>query len=59
MIDNLESNYDCARAGDDLQQLQNELAALKSGGEASKEAQEQINRLINQISFIRNKCDIH
>lgn len=59
MLDNLESNYDCAQAGHDLEQLLNELAELQSGDEASQEAREQINRLENQISFIRNKCDIH
>ncbi|MND91829.1 hypothetical protein D3C76_223920 [compost metagenome] len=59
MIDNLESDYNCAQAGDDLHQLKQELAALRGRGNESEEVQEQINRLENQISFIMNKCDIN
>lgn len=59
MLDNLESNYNCANAGDDLHQLKQELAALRGKGNESQESQETINRLENQISFIMNKCDIN
>ncbi|MBB6674543.1 DUF2524 domain-containing protein [Cohnella nanjingensis] len=58
MLDNLESNYDCARAGEDLPQLNQELAELRGRGTETQEDQERINRLENQISFILNKCDI-
>jgi len=58
MLDNIESSYDCARAGDDLHQLKQELAELRGQSTDSLEAQERINRLENQISFILNKCDI-
>ncbi|WP_219837643.1 DUF2524 domain-containing protein [Paenibacillus sp. R14(2021)] len=54
MLENLESNYDCANAGDDLHQLKQELESLR----AQQADQETINRLENQISFILNKCDI-
>ncbi|MMZ59256.1 hypothetical protein D3C76_1176160 [compost metagenome] len=59
MIDNLESNYNCANAGDDLHQLKQELATLRGQSDESPEAQERIHRLENQISFIMNKCDIN
>lgn len=58
MLDNLESDYDCAQAGEDLQQLKQELAELRGRGTENADAQEEINRLENQISFIQNKCDI-
>jgi hypothetical protein len=58
MLDNLESNYDCANAGEDLQQLKQQLASLRSQGGDDKETRETMNRLENQISFIMNKCDI-
>lgn len=59
MLDNLESNYDCANAGDDLHQLKQELESLRTQQAEDKESQEMINRLENQISFILNKCDIN
>ena len=59
MIENLESNYDCANAGDDLHQLKQELATLRGSGGEDAETQQKINRLENQISFIMNKCDIN
>ncbi|MCC3374712.1 DUF2524 domain-containing protein [Cohnella sp. REN36] len=58
MLNHLESDYDCARAGDDLHQLKQELADLQGQGADSQEAKERIHRLENQISFILNKCDI-
>ncbi len=59
MLDQLESNYDCANASADLHELKQELESLKTGAEHSIEEQEVINRLENQIHFILNKCDIH
>ena len=59
MLDNLESNYDCAHAGDDLHQLKQELESLREQQPEDKESQETIHRLENQISFILNKCDIN
>lgn len=59
MLDNLESNYDCSHAGDDLHQLKQELAELRGQGAEDSESQQRINRLENQISFIQNKCDIN
>lgn len=59
MLDNLESDYNCAKASDDLHQLKLELAALREQGTEGQETQEQLNRLENQISFIMNKCDIN
>ncbi|HZG56260.1 DUF2524 domain-containing protein [Paenibacillus sp.] len=60
MLDQLESNYDCANAGDDLPRLLAELDRMKSGAgdEPSKGDIEAMNRLENQIAFIRNKCAI-
>ncbi|WP_276353271.1 DUF2524 domain-containing protein [Cohnella caldifontis] len=58
MLDNLESQYDCSNAGEDLHQLKQELAALRGQGSEDAETQERINRLENQISFIHNKCGI-
>lgn len=58
MLDQLESDYNCAQAGDDLHRLKQELAELRGRGSESPESQEAINRLENQISFIQNKCDI-
>ncbi|MFM9281011.1 DUF2524 domain-containing protein [Paenibacillus jiagnxiensis] len=58
MLDNLESDYDCANAGEDLQQLKQQLASLRAQGADDKETRETMNRLENQISFIMNKCDI-
>ena len=59
MLDNLESNYDCAHAGDDLHQLKQELESLREQQAEDSESQETINRLENQISFILNKCAIN
>ncbi|WP_244563168.1 DUF2524 domain-containing protein [Paenibacillus uliginis] len=53
MLHNRES-----RAGDDLHQLKQELAALRGLGAEDTETQERI-RMENQISFIMNKCDIN
>lgn len=59
MIDNLESRYDCAYSGQDLHELQHDLDALLSSNEPStKEKEDRIHRLENQIRFIKNKCDI-
>jgi hypothetical protein len=58
MLDNVESNYDCANAGADLHGLLEELTALKGDSEPSKETEMHINRIENQISFIENKCSI-
>ncbi|CAM3934728.1 DUF2524 domain-containing protein [Cohnella lubricantis] len=58
MLNQLESDYNCAQAGDDLHQLKQELAELRGRGSESPDTQEMINRLENQISFIQNKCDI-
>ncbi|MCZ8512840.1 DUF2524 domain-containing protein [Paenibacillus filicis] len=58
MIRNLESNYDCSQAGDDLHQLQEELLAAQAENN-SPEAMERVRRLENQIHFIKTKCDIH
>ncbi|MFH5184831.1 DUF2524 domain-containing protein [Paenibacillus sp. TAB 01] len=60
MTDNLNSQYDCASAGEDLHQLQEQLNALhnEQGAATSKEQSDLINRLENQIQFIKNKCDI-
>ncbi|OZB95315.1 DUF2524 domain-containing protein [Paenibacillus sp. XY044] len=59
MLDNLESNYDCKNAGDDLHQLKQELSSLRGMGKEDPKTQEDINRLENQIAFIMNKCDIN
>ncbi|WP_426453432.1 DUF2524 domain-containing protein [Paenibacillus sp. S-38] len=59
MLEHLESNYDCAEAGQDLHALLSELAELRGRGpDVDALASERINRLENQISFIKNKCDI-
>lgn len=58
MTDNLDSHYDCAKAGSDLHELQLQLNSMQSNSNRSKEQQEQMNRLENQIHFIKNKCDI-
>lgn len=59
MIENLESNYNCANAGQDLHQLKQELAALQEQGANDQASEDAIHRLKNQISFILNKCDIN
>ncbi|MDQ0192463.1 DUF2524 domain-containing protein [Paenibacillus wynnii] len=59
MLENLESNYDCANASEDLHQLKQELADLNLQEPKDQASQEHINRLENQISFILNKCDIN
>jgi len=59
MLENLESNYDCAHASEDLHNLKQELASLNSQEHKDPAMQENINRLENQISFILNKCDIN
>ncbi|CAN7758488.1 DUF2524 domain-containing protein [Paenibacillus sp. LjRoot153] len=51
MLENVESNYDCANAGDDLHNLIQELEQFHG-------SEEQCNRLKNQIHFIQNKCSI-
>ncbi|KRE35108.1 hypothetical protein [Paenibacillus sp. Soil522] len=60
MLENLESEYNCSNASNDLPNLLQELNRLELGaqGEQSEEQQQHINRVRNQIHFIRNKCDI-
>lgn len=58
MIEPLDSNYDCAMAGDDLHQLLQQLESYSSNQVLSQEDVEQKNRLENQIRFIRNKCHL-
>jgi hypothetical protein len=59
-VENLESNYDCANASEDLQQLTQQSEELKNRLEASfsQETEEELNRVENQIHFIKNKCSI-
>ncbi|WP_409346469.1 DUF2524 domain-containing protein [Paenibacillus sp. MBLB4367] len=59
MLNNLESDYDCANAGDDLHELIQQLESMEAGSNPGQEEQEQLNRLRNQIHFIRSKCRIH
>ncbi|MGG1639634.1 DUF2524 domain-containing protein [Paenibacillus sp. FSL K6-3182] len=59
MLENLESNYDCANAGDDLHKLKQELDSIRNRQTTEQATQDDINRLENQISFILNKCDIN
>jgi hypothetical protein len=58
MLDQLESNYDCAHADQDLPRLLQELEQWNAKPDLSDEEQEYRNRLENQIRFIRNKCSI-
>lgn len=58
MLERLESDYNCANAGDDLHQLLQEAEQLRSQGSGSEEDAERLNRIENQIHFIRNKCRI-
>lgn len=59
MINQLESSYDCSNAGQDLHELQKELASLQqTAGNADQDTTDAINRLENQIRFIKNKCEI-
>ena len=60
MLENLESEYNCSNASNDLPNLLQELDRLELGaqGEQSEEQKQHINRVRNQIHFIRNKCDI-
>lgn len=61
MLENLESNYNCANASVDLPSLLQELEQLEQANlhdGQSDEKRQQINRIRNQIHFIRNKCDI-
>lgn len=57
MLDQLESNYDCANAGSDLHNLKQELEQFQ-GQSSANDQDEQRNRLENQIRFIENKCSI-
>ena len=61
MLDRLESDYDCSRAGGDLEKLTRELERLQNGETVvdSVNGSEERNRIENQIHFIRNKCGIH
>lgn len=58
MLDQLESNYDCARADDDLPRLLQELEQWNAKSSLTDEEKETRNRVENQIHFIRNKCGI-
>ncbi|MCA0753870.1 DUF2524 domain-containing protein [Paenibacillus sp. N4] len=60
MLNNIESDYNCANASTDLPSLLQELTQLEAAaqGSLSEQEQQQLNRLRNQIHFIRNKCDI-
>lgn len=58
MLEQLESDYNCANAGDDLHELLQEVELLRGRTSGSKEDEERLNRIENQIHFIRNKCSI-
>lgn len=61
MTQNNSSNqdYDCANASSDLPQLMSQLDALENGAhEKTKQWQDQVNHLHNQIKSIQNKCDL-
>ncbi|TNJ64276.1 DUF2524 domain-containing protein [Paenibacillus hemerocallicola] len=58
MLERLESDYNCANAGDDLHELLQEAELLRGQSSGSKEDEERLNRIENQIHFIRNKCSI-
>ncbi|WP_424765927.1 DUF2524 domain-containing protein [Paenibacillus sp. sgz302251] len=61
MLEQLESDYNCANASTDLPSLLQELEKMENGlhSAQTEEQQQQLNRLRNQIHFIRNKCGIH
>lgn len=59
MLDQLESNYDCACASADLHELKLQSERLRLKSELTDEEQQKLNRIENQIHFIRTKCDIH
>ncbi|PYI50351.1 DUF2524 domain-containing protein [Paenibacillus flagellatus] len=58
MLEQLESDYNCANAGDDLHRLLQEAEQLRGLANASSDDRERLNRVENQIHFIRNKCSI-
>lgn len=58
-MDNVESDYSCANASEDLHRLTNQLRELESDPSGSRATEEHRNRIRNQIEFIRNKCHIH
>ncbi|WP_374017702.1 DUF2524 domain-containing protein [Paenibacillus thiaminolyticus] len=58
---NLDSSYDCSLASEDVPRLNSELESLKRQSQSetsSKELQEAINRVENQLHFIKNKCSL-
>lgn len=61
-LDNLDlnSNYDCAAAHVDVPRIQAELERLSAVSSASltEDQQQLLNHLNNQLSFIKNKCDL-
>ena len=59
MLDQLESNYDCAGASADLHELKLAAEKLRLKSELSDEERQKLNRIENQMHFIRTKCDIH
>ncbi|MNZ65447.1 hypothetical protein D3C78_836420 [compost metagenome] len=60
MLNQLESDYNCANASTDLPNLMQELQQLEQAAqnERNEEQQQQLNRIRNQIHFIQTKCDI-
>ncbi|MDF2722834.1 MAG: hypothetical protein K0Q59_2509 [Paenibacillus sp.] len=58
MLERLESDYNCSNAGDDLHALLQEAKQLRASSSGSIEETERLNRIENQIHFIRNKCRI-
>jgi len=58
VVDQLESNYDCANASTDLMEIEQALEQLQAKTERSEQEQQELNRLHNQIHFIKTKCDI-
>ncbi|GAC43535.1 hypothetical protein [Paenibacillus popilliae] len=58
---NLDSSYDCSLTSQDVPKLKSELESLKRQVQtetSSKELQEAINRVENQLHFIKNKCSL-
>lgn len=58
MLNQLESNYDCAGASADLHELKLQAEKMRLKQELSDDERQMLNRIENQMHFIRTKCDI-
>ena len=54
----LNSNYSCANANVDVPNLIKQVEQLQAQQDGTEELKQQLNHAVNQLHFIKTKCDL-